>query len=43
MSNMYETLTRYNPATHQVEPLLATSWTSLGRRPDLDVPAAPAA
>jgi peptide/nickel transport system substrate-binding protein len=28
MSNMYETLTRYNPATHQVEPLLATSWTS---------------
>ena len=28
MSNMYETLTRYNPATHRVEPLLATSWTS---------------
>jgi peptide/nickel transport system substrate-binding protein len=28
MSNMYETLTRYNPATHQVSPLLATSWSS---------------
>ncbi len=28
MSNMYETLTRYNPATHKVEPLLATSWSS---------------
>jgi len=28
MSNMYETLTRYNPATHQVQPLLATSWSS---------------
>ena len=28
MSNMYETLTRYDPATHQVEPLLATSWSS---------------
>jgi peptide/nickel transport system substrate-binding protein len=28
MSNMYETLTRYNSATHQVDPLLATSWTS---------------
>lgn len=28
MSNMYETLTRYDPATHKVEPLLATSWTS---------------
>lgn len=27
MSNMYETLTRYNPVTHQVDPLLATSWT----------------
>jgi peptide/nickel transport system substrate-binding protein len=28
MSNMYETLTRYNPVTHQVGPLLATSWSS---------------
>ena len=28
MSNMYETLTRYNPVTHQVNPLLATSWSS---------------
>jgi len=28
MSNMYETLTRYDPATHQVKPLLATSWSS---------------
>ena len=28
MSNMYETLTRYDSATHQVEPLLATSWSS---------------
>jgi peptide/nickel transport system substrate-binding protein len=28
MSNMYETLTRYNTATHKVEPLLATSWSS---------------
>jgi peptide/nickel transport system substrate-binding protein len=28
MSNMYETLTRYNPATHHVGPLLATSWSS---------------
>ena len=28
MSNMYETLTHYNPVTHQVEPLLATSWSS---------------
>ena len=28
MSNMYETLTRYNPATKAVDPLLATSWTS---------------
>ena len=27
MSNMYETLTRYNPATHAVGPLLATSWS----------------
>ena len=28
MSEMYETLTRYNSATSTVEPLLATSWTS---------------
>jgi peptide/nickel transport system substrate-binding protein len=28
MSNMYETLTRYNPAAHKVEPLLATSWST---------------
>jgi peptide/nickel transport system substrate-binding protein len=28
MSQMYETLTRYNATTHQVEPLLATSWSS---------------
>ena len=28
MSNMYETLTRYNPATQKVDPLLATSWQS---------------
>jgi peptide/nickel transport system substrate-binding protein len=28
MSNMYETLTRYNPVTHKVGPLLATSWSS---------------
>jgi len=28
MSNMYETLTRYDPATRQVKPLLATSWSS---------------
>jgi peptide/nickel transport system substrate-binding protein len=28
MSNMYETLTRYDPATHKVMPLLATSWSS---------------
>ena len=28
MSEMYETLTRYNSATDAVEPLLATSWTS---------------
>jgi peptide/nickel transport system substrate-binding protein len=27
MSNMYETLTRYNPVTHTVQPLLATSWS----------------
>jgi peptide/nickel transport system substrate-binding protein len=27
MSNMYETLTRYDPATHKVTPLLATSWS----------------
>jgi peptide/nickel transport system substrate-binding protein len=27
MSQMYETLTRYNPATHTIEPLLATSWS----------------
>ncbi len=27
MSNMYETLTRYNPVTHQVDPLLATRWS----------------
>jgi peptide/nickel transport system substrate-binding protein len=27
MSNMYETLTRYNPVTHAVGPLLATSWS----------------
>jgi peptide/nickel transport system substrate-binding protein len=28
MSQMYETLTRWNPATHTVAPLLATSWSS---------------
>ena len=28
MSNMYETLTRYDSATQTVEPLLATAWTS---------------
>jgi peptide/nickel transport system substrate-binding protein len=28
MSQMYETLTRYDPAAHQVKPLLATSWAS---------------
>ena len=28
MSQMYETLTRYDAAAHQVEPLLATSWSS---------------
>src|SRR5258708_9173608 len=27
MSNMYETLTRYNPLMHTVDPLLATSWS----------------
>ena len=27
MSNMYETLTRYDPATHTIKPLLATSWS----------------
>ena len=27
MSNMYQTLTHYNPVTHQVDPLLATSWS----------------
>src|SRR5215471_12535647 len=27
MSNMYETLTRYNPVTKEVGPLLATSWS----------------
>jgi peptide/nickel transport system substrate-binding protein len=28
MSQMYQTLTHYNPVTHKVDPLLATSWTS---------------
>jgi peptide/nickel transport system substrate-binding protein len=28
MSQMYETLTRYDAATHTVQPLLATSWSS---------------
>lgn len=28
MNNMYETLTRYNPDTKAVDPLLATSWKS---------------
>jgi len=28
MSNIYETLTRYNTVTHKVGPLLATSWSS---------------
>jgi peptide/nickel transport system substrate-binding protein len=28
MNNMYETLTRYNPTTKKVDPLLATSWSS---------------
>jgi peptide/nickel transport system substrate-binding protein len=27
MSNIYETLTRYNSATHSLNPLLATSWS----------------
>ena len=27
MSNMYETLTRYNPVTHTVDRLLATGWS----------------
>jgi peptide/nickel transport system substrate-binding protein len=27
MSNMYETLTRYDPLTHAVDPLLATTWS----------------
>jgi len=27
MNNMYETLTRYNAVTHQIDPLLATSWS----------------
>ena len=27
MSNMYETLTRFNAATHKIDPLLATSWS----------------
>src|SRR5260370_10351936 len=27
MSEMYETLTRYDPATHQIRPQLATSWS----------------
>jgi peptide/nickel transport system substrate-binding protein len=28
MTQMYETLTRYDAVTHRVEPLLATSWSS---------------
>ena len=28
MSNMYETLTRYDTATHTIKPLLATSWST---------------
>src|SRR6185437_942212 len=28
MSEMYETLTRYNSATHKIDPLLATHWSS---------------
>ncbi len=28
MSNMYETLTRYDSATHTIKPLLATSWST---------------
>jgi peptide/nickel transport system substrate-binding protein len=31
MSNMYQTLTHYDPATHTVSPLLATSWSSSGK------------
>src|SRR6266699_4330165 len=27
MSNMYETLTRYNAVTHRLDPWLATSWS----------------
>src|SRR5215472_15207772 len=27
MNNMYETLTRFNAATHKIDPLLATSWS----------------
>jgi peptide/nickel transport system substrate-binding protein len=30
MNNMYETLTRYDPTTKKVDPLLATSWSSSG-------------
>ena len=30
MSNMYETLTRYDASTRTVRPLLATSWSSAG-------------
>jgi peptide/nickel transport system substrate-binding protein len=30
MNNMYEQLTRYNAQTQQVDPLLATKWTSSG-------------
>lgn len=30
MSNMYETLTRYNPQTKTLDPLLATEWKSSG-------------
>ena len=30
MSQMYETLTRYDATAHRVEPLLATSWSSAG-------------
>lgn len=28
LANVYETLTKYNPKTEKVDPLLATSWTS---------------
>ncbi|MEP7024646.1 MAG: ABC transporter substrate-binding protein [Actinomycetota bacterium] len=31
MSNMYQTLTYYNPATHTVSPMLATSWSTSGK------------